>query len=432
MTALAARVNRLLLGILAKARARGQAYWLIALSALVVAAGSYLLHGAYLVHEAPRPQAPAPPASKTLVWRSQSGVIYRCTVDRAKFEALLQERKRILDNERAAAREFAVASLRAGIRPVFSEVAGRIPAYADWYYSYFTKYELMVHAVVPVLEYGTRWASGAPTAGAQGFVPFIESHLVKYMSDQYAERVLKPRRTTQRLESAFKAVLAQLRVDWTRAMIEYDQAMESFIGSAGRNVETVAAQSQTVPLDWDDQRSDIATAHQDIYVLTTIRRGLLAPMVIAPRTSDNEPGALSDGEDEEGSGGDEVARVIVELFGKVVDPVISEMGSIVTGIAVGGVAGGVASSGAAGLLAAGAQVTIPLGAAVGLSGTIASDLLSTRLEENLTRSDFERNLRRATLATQEEVEAKMAQILYQHVDAWYQLILKPAAGPTTH
>ena len=75
----------------------------------------------------------------------------------------------------------------------------------------------------------------------------------------------------------------------------------------------------------------------------------------------------------------------------------------------------------------GFATAVPMGAAMGLALTVAAEMLSNRLEEALTRTEFEESLRRTVDATENAIETGMIAALHKHVEESYADIVNPAA-----
>ena len=126
---------------------------------------------------------------------------------------------------------------------------------------------------------------------------------------------------------------------------------------------------------------------------------------------------------------DEITHVIVNLFDKLIGPVVSQMGDLAIGVFAGsaasgttvgfGMAGGLGMAGPPAAFATGVATAVPIGAAIGLAATVAAEMLSNRLEESLNRGEFEEGLRQTVDATENAIETGMIAVLHEHVEAWY-------------
>jgi hypothetical protein len=129
---------------------------------------------------------------------------------------------------------------------------------------------------------------------------------------------------------------------------------------------------------------------------------------------------------------DAITHVIVNLFDKVIGPVVTQMGDLAIGVFAGSAASGttvgfgMAGVGAMGVTT-GVATAVPIGAAIGLAATVAAEMLSNRLEASLSRAEFEENVNRTVDATENAVETKIISVLDEHVEAWYGDIANPVA-----
>ena len=121
-----------------------------------------------------------------------------------EFRRFASRERRALAAARRELREEAAQSVRAAIEPVFAAMKGRVPAYAEWYYSYPTRYLLMAHAFVAATDYTVASLPYGGPSGA-GEVGAMTAHLTSYMDAQYRARVVHPRATEARLAAALAA-----------------------------------------------------------------------------------------------------------------------------------------------------------------------------------------------------------------------------------
>ena len=105
--------------------------------------------------------------------------------------------------------------------------------------------------------------------------------------------------------------------------------------------------------------------------------------------------------------------------------------SQVADLAIGVVAGSFAHGTTIGFgvaVAAPIATAAPIAATIGFTAMVLTEVLSNRLEESLTRSEFEEGLRRTMIATEHATETVMILALRQHVEAWYAGIASPGVA----
>jgi len=372
----------------------------------------------------------------TVIWRDESGTIYRAKVAGGRFGEFLRQQHDAIEAARTESRNEAAAEIAAAVKPVFDEMTARVPAYANWYFGYTTKYELMAHALVPAIDHLSRSLAGFAGEAApeqESLVQAIGAHMTAYIEAQYAERVVRPRETEIRLQAAFDTSYGTLRARWTRIVAERRGALRAFIQKEAGSAERLSAdqaEAAGLKLDWDGSNAGGSAMHKDRTIEESFRRGLLSLRVTIPKTvkRQDEPDISDNVKDS-----DEISHVIVNLFDKVVGPVVSQMGDLAIGIFAGGAASGatlgigMAGIGPMGLatglgptgVATGLATAVPIGGAIGLAATVIAEMLSNRLEAALSRGEFEENVRKTIDATENSVETKMISVLHAHIDASY-------------
>jgi hypothetical protein len=377
----------------------------------------------------------------TVVWRAETGTIYRAKIGGGRFGQFLRQRKEALEAARIESREWAAAEILAALKPVFADMKGRVPGYADWYFGYPTKYELMAHALAPAFDYLGR-ALNFYTPLDKSLIQAIGPHVVAYLEQQYTERVVRPLEVEIRLQSAFDRAYAALRARWRGIVDEQRAAMGAFIKEqAGSGERLSPEQAAGIELDWDANQARGPGMHEETIVDTRFRRGLLAVKLKIPKSmvSSSVPNAPpSPGASENAAkDSDEITHIIVTLFDKLIGPVVSQMADLAIGVFAGGAAGGTTAgfgmAGGFGMtavpagFASGIATAVPIGAAIGLAATVAAEMLSNRLEASLSRGEFEEDLRRNVDATENAIETGIISALHEHVEAWYGDIVNPIA-----
>ena len=260
---------------------------------LVVAALTLVAANGYLVH--PTIPQPAPTSAEsdaktrdTVIWRDEAGAFYRAKIPDGQFDQLLRQRKGVLEAARTGSRDQAAAEIRAALKPIFAEMTARVPGYADWYFGYLTKYELMGHALLPAIHYLRR---GRDVASRQDktLAHTIWARVVEYIETQYAERVVRPREAEIRLRDAFDRSYSALHANWGRIGDEQREVMRTFIKDikeqAGSAERLSADQPAGIELDWDGSRDDGSTMHEEGIVERRFHRGLLSVKLTIPKSA---------------------------------------------------------------------------------------------------------------------------------------------------
>jgi len=371
-------------------------------------------------------------ARDTVVWRDEVGAIYRAKVGGGRFDQFLRQRRGATEAARSELRDRAAAEIQAALKPVFAAMTARVPAYSDWYFDYLTKYKLMAHAILPALEYLGRSLDvfSGQERQHESLVQAIGPHVVAYLEEQYAERVVRPREAEARLSTAFDKSYGALRARWGRIVEGERAAMRSFIADQAGSAERLSAdQALGLELDWDGSREYGSAMNEEGMVDESFRRGSLSVRLKIPKSTKGR--AQPDTSEKTTQEADEINHVILNLFDKVVGPIVSQMGDLAIGIFAGSAAGGTTVGfGMAGApVAVGTVVStaVPIGAAIGLATTIIAEVLSNRLEESMGRAEFEENLRQTVDAMESAIESGMISVLHEHVEGWYADIVYPVA-----
>ena len=323
---------------------------LFALAAAVTA--GYILH-ATRAPPAPAATAGAPPigpgtASRpaesdakirdTVAWRDEAGAIYRAKLGDGRFDEFLRQRNAAIETARSASRDQAGAEILAALKPVFAEMKERVPGYADWYFRYLTRYELMGHAILPAIEYLGRslYFISPPD---KNLIQTVGPYVVAYLDQQYAERVVRPRDAEIRLRAAFEKSHDALAARWGRIIDDEHRAMREFIKEHAGSAERLSAdQAAGLELDWDGSREHGSNRHDEGLVDQSFQRGSVSVTLKVPKSAkaSGQPDNSGDAPKE----ADEVTRVIVNLFDRLAVPVVSQMSDMALGVIVGSAAGG--------------------------------------------------------------------------------------------
>jgi hypothetical protein len=347
--------------------------------------------------------ARSPSSRNDVVWRQVDGTVYHARIDGARLAQFLEE----CHESTKKAREEGHALIRAGLPPlldpIFSEIAARVPSYADWYYRYDTRYVLMAQALIPAVTQ----LVGSPADALHrrdAFTQAVIDHVTGYLQEQYGDRVLHPGATASAIQAAIDQTMTALEIGWLREVDWQRTRMQTLIKAAGpaEPLSTEAAGRQ--PIDWDGREIQASVLHQHQAVPQQFRRGLLTVTFAIPEDVSGLPSGIHEHQIAEDNT-DEISHVILNLFGKVADPIASAVGNVAIGVVAGG-------------FAAGASAAPPAAVLIGFGVTVGSEMISNRLEESLTREDFERSLRDSIDKTRQDVEATIIAAFDRHIDQW--------------
>jgi hypothetical protein len=370
--------------------------------------------------------------ARAIVWRDEAGAIYRAKVGGARFEQFLRQRRAALEAARSESRDQAAAEILAALKPVFAEMTARVPGYADWYFGYLTKYELMAHALIPALDYlgSSLDVFSGRERQHKSLVQAIGPYVVAYLEEQYAERVVRPREAEVRLSAAFDKSYDALQARWESIVEEERGAIRAFIKEEAGLAERLSAdQALGLELDWDGSREHGSAMHEEGMIDKSFRRGLLSLRLKIPKIAKAQ--AQPDIKENTAEEADDITHVIVNLFDKLVGAVVSQMSDLAIGVFAGSAASGTTVGfgipGTPAVLATGVVTAVPIGAAIGLAATVVAEMLSNRLEESLNRAEFEESLRRTVDAMGNAIGRGMISVLQEHVEGRYADIVHPVA-----
>ena len=126
---------------------------------------------------------------------------------------------------------------------------------------------------------------------------------------------------------------------WERLVDEQRAAMLGFIKEQAGSAERLSAdQAAGIEVDWDGSREHDSAVHDEAVVDQRFRRGLLSVTLKIPkRAKTPAPPDISEKTPEET---DEITHVIVDLFNKLIEPVVSQMSDLAIGAFAGSAAGG--------------------------------------------------------------------------------------------
>jgi len=384
------------------------------------------------------PGKPAPAKklpAKTLRWRDADGTIRQTTVDGAKYHDFVVAEDKALEQTRVETLADAKTRLEADVSAVFSTISDRVPAYGGWYFRFTTKYVLMGEAVWGLSKEPINTI--AARTGDQ-LIKSITNNLTDYLKARYASLVLHPQETQSALEAAFDRDLDALHQTWQTAITAENQRFADFITrEAGPNTVSAGPVAEDAELDWDLQEAPVL--HVDQLAVKTFRSGLLTLAIRQPqriKTDQSQP-PTADSVAEENA--DAISSVIVNLFQTVVNPLAEQAGSLLSATVAGAAGAAVAGSGtttAAGVPAATSlAITAPWGALVGIAVTISADIAASRLEEHLTRADFEKKLRDTLEQSHQNIAKTLIAVMHEHADVQFHESsrkLDPETTPKSH
>jgi hypothetical protein len=226
--------------------------------ALAAAAAGYMLHatmaplvpattaGASIIgpDAASRPAESDAKIRDTIVWRDEAGAVYRAKVGDGRLDQFLRRRKATLETARSESRDQVAAEILTALKPVFADMKERVPGYADWYFRYLTRYELMSRAILPAIEYlGRNLYFLSPPE--KNLIQTVGPYVVAYLDQQYAERVVRPR------EAEIRGLDIAIR---SRAAREISGDVYEFFEQGDEGIRRqVLANFRNVRRGWDDQ-----------------------------------------------------------------------------------------------------------------------------------------------------------------------------------
>lgn len=347
--------------------------------------------------------APAPSAAKstsangtvTLEWKDTTGRHYRASVGQTPYRAFEVDQRRRFADTLQLMNDATGTRIRAAMAPIFEEVEGRVPRFANWVFDWWTSWILLARSL--------RWTWDSVVAGHVMTAPDrVQARLVDEIERQFIDRVLSPAATEPKLTAALDRTMASLSRDLERECAADEAAFHAFLARSATQVEredgvdnwahVSAADANTAKINVPcalDEKNDSAIVRDELSKFQS-NRDVNAPVneVILRLSRPFATKLISF----------VVLPVIVTaLIGGVALPLLGILPNIISGVVTGIITG-----------AAGAAI-------IGFSASASVDWLLNRTDEQLNRASFEAQVRRAVIAGRIEFENKI-------VDAQRKLI----------
>eukprot|EP00746_Dinoflagellata_sp_MGD_P054508 gnl/MRDRNA2_/MRDRNA2_238691_c0_seq1.p1 gnl/MRDRNA2_/MRDRNA2_238691_c0~~gnl/MRDRNA2_/MRDRNA2_238691_c0_seq1.p1 ORF type:complete len:406 (+),score=79.71 gnl/MRDRNA2_/MRDRNA2_238691_c0_seq1:153-1220(+) len=285
--------------------------------------------------------------------------------------------------------------LASELNTAFHAVYGRIESFADWYFQYPTTYKLLLRAI------GAAGRHVKNLGTSEKLTDAIQRELEEHICEQFLKIVLRPESSNTACSTAFKKSVDSSR-DRFRCAVDsvVQQRVEQFCDAPGSTRLEVPNVQSELHLDWRSQSfkaQSVAAAHEKSPEMSAL---LVATGAVAGKAVSGKVAAAV--------GGKALSALSSKLSAPFAVKVITALGP--------------------GALSLGAAVAGPLGALSGAAAGIATDMLLNAGNELIQRRTFERDVREAVQATQEEWDHALGTQLELAVDEWCRQATDMANG----
>ncbi|MSO94015.1 MAG: hypothetical protein EXQ86_11535 [Rhodospirillales bacterium] len=328
-------------------------------------------------------------------------------MDRGRYDAFATVERRRLEQRLPQLADAVAIRVRAAMAPIFVEVEGRVPRFADWVFDWWTSWILLGRAM--------RWTwDGVATGHVLTMPDKVQAQLIAAIEMRYVELVLQPAVAELKLTDALDRVVTSLRDDLAEECRGHETALRAFIATAPARVERLDAGGNWVRApDWNGSHASVRLrCGADVGAEDALMRDEISNY----RESRNINAPVNE----------VILRLsrpfATKLISFVVLPVI--VAALIGGFALPllGVLPNVISGVIAGVL------TGAVGAAIiGFSASASVDWVLTRTDERINRAGFEVQVRRAVITGRRDFEGNITDAQRRLIER--QLLAIAAAGP---
>jgi hypothetical protein len=350
----------------------------------------------------------AGPAVAVFIWEDEHGIRHRAAVDKRRLDEYVAARWNQLAQDERRILAVAAQELRDGLHPVFAEMEGRVPQYADWVFNWWTSWILLGRAFA--------WAVATLPEGPILQVPDrVQTRLVAAIRSQFNALVIDPETTIPKLKPAIEHSLGAARDELQRICRGYETALGDFVRREAQTIErSDRAGGWAADPAWNRAKAQMHVACEppeslDDAVVRTDLQALLP--------------AMSNG----GPVDDVILRLARPFATKLISFVVLPV--IVTALVAGfvlplfGLLPGIISGVVIGILTGAAGVAI-----IGFSASATVDWILNRTDEALSRARFEADVRKGVTAAELDFESKIVEAQQRSIDQQLQEIIATMVG----
>ena len=335
-----------------------------------------------------RIQRALPDGSVALVVRDEAGRLRRVVAEQAEADRFLNAQLAALDEARARAKAEARRNVDQTLQAAFADGDEAIGRFADWFFAWSRSYRILQETVASAV---TRLFEPGDT---EPLHVAVERDVRDYLMRHYKAQVLKPELRDPLVGRGFDETARQAHDGFRRSMAEQSQALQLFLASHTRHLETLPdAALAEARLDWDAQRWKAPT-----YLMEG--RGFDALVGLGWAGAGGALGAATLGPALDAA----LARAFAGAGARLAAQAANRMA-----LAQGGAAAGLA-------FPAGGPV---VGAALGVALGFGADYLVNAAKTRLERPAFVAANREALDATIAAWRDLLARSLDQAIDAWF-------------
>ena len=331
---------------------------------------------------------PEVPPQLEFVYRERDGRRVRVLAHPEAYSAFVRRSVARLESARETLHARLDRELTKRLNSIFFDLHGRVGLFADWYFGYFTSYQMLAKAL-------SSTARHAISVEAASLEQMVSQDMGTYIYQHYRDIVLRPEIQDSKLKLAYRESFEALQTVYLEELVALHQEFQLFV--AGQTSHTVTTSAGSLELDWQHAfaRMHLSQKKDSSAALSALFLG--------------GGGAITGGKVAAGIAGKAVAGKVAgsaatkTLTTKLAAPFVAKA------VGMGAMAGGGAATGA---------LAGPLGIAAGAGIGLGVDVLWNEGVELAYRDQFLADVHDGLTATKAEWRATMRQPLAQAVDAW--------------
>jgi hypothetical protein len=303
-----------------------------------------------------------------VVYKSRDGKIIRGIAKQDQLNELIESNVMKINTLYSEISNDIKVSITNEINKVFNEIRVRVPVFADWHYSYYNQYYILINSTVFALY----------NLSHDNIIDQIRNKNIEILSANYINMVLKPEITDYKLNKIFRDTESYISKKWLDIGVDLDEKIQILMA---KNTDYLIENKNygEIDLEWESL-TPFFKMPPDLSVALGGIRGV--SMAVA--------------------GG---------VAGKIVG---QELGNVLLARTVN----------KASIAMAGGSVGGIIGVTVGLATSVAIDWLLTKGTEVFSRSQFELDVYEAVSATQNNIFDIMIVELNKYNEASFSEYLK--------
>jgi hypothetical protein len=364
----------------------------------------------------PTPAAALPAASTAaavstiFAWRDDDGVLRRAAIATARYDEFAAAARRQIEDDRRGLAAAEGSRLRAALAPHFEEIDGRVPAYADWAFDWWTSWILLARTF--------EWTWDELMTGPLLTLPDrVQARLVAAVQEQFIQLVVAPKALEPKIDAALHDALAPIREELRADCAKHQQSFAAFIRGDARQVERQEPAQGWVPdPNWAPGAATFQPLCDQAGAIDEAALHAQFPVLLELKSAD-------------GPVNDVILRLArpfaTKLISYVVLPVI--VAAILGGILLPlfGLLPGVLANVITGALTGAVGALI-----IGFGASASVDWLLNRTDATLNRAGFEVSVGKAVIAAEGDFERRVIEVQERAIDRQMQALATEMEGKT--